>query len=167
MRFWLSFLTLFLTASGFSQTCEVTGIVVNKANKPLDFILVKCKKANPTSTRTNPSGEYKLTVSQGDTIMLIFDQIGSSKEVNLVILKGETSKQIGKVVLQFQEQDSVEVTQKRFDPFELPTKSFGDLQKIPMGGVEKFLVYTTAAVSNNELTSNYNVRGGNYDENLV
>ncbi|MDG1346717.1 MAG: hypothetical protein P8P77_03795 [Crocinitomicaceae bacterium] len=167
MRFWLSFLTLFLTVFGFAQTCEVTGIVVNKANKSLDFILVKCKNANPTSTRTNPSGEFKLIVSQGDTVTLIFDQIGSSKEVNLVIAKGETSRQIGKVVLQFQEQDSVEVTQKRFDPFELPTKPFGDLQKIPMGGVEKFLVYTTAAVSNNELTSNYNVRGGNYDENLV
>jgi len=34
-------------------------------------------------------------------------------------------------------------------------------------GLERTLTLTTAATSNNELTSNYNVRGGNYDENLV
>ena len=44
---------------------------------------------------------------------------------------------------------------------------FADLHKVPMGSVEKYVLYTTAATSNNELTSNYNVRGGNYDENLV
>lgn len=44
-----------------------------------------------------------------------------------------------------------------------------DLQKLPSTrGVEGILVLTQAGVnSNNELTSNYNVRGGNYDENLV
>ena len=44
-----------------------------------------------------------------------------------------------------------------------------DLQKLPMGnGLTGLLVYAIAGVnSNNELTSNYNVRGGNYDENLV
>ncbi len=43
-----------------------------------------------------------------------------------------------------------------------------DLQKQVLGGVERMLVLTQAGVnSNNELTSNYNVRGGNYDENLV
>lgn len=36
-----------------------------------------------------------------------------------------------------------------------------------MVSVEKYLTLTKPAVSNNELTSNYNVRGGNYDENLV
>ena len=39
-------------------------------------------------------------------------------------------------------------------------------QRVSERSVEKGLVLTTAATSNNELTSNYNVRGGNYDENL-
>ncbi|MFN5879588.1 MAG: TonB-dependent receptor plug domain-containing protein, partial [Flavobacteriales bacterium] len=55
----------------------------------------------------------------------------------------------------------------RVDPFELPKLPYYDVQNIPMGSVERSLVYTTAATSNNELTTNYNVRGGSYDENLV
>ena len=42
-----------------------------------------------------------------------------------------------------------------------------DFQKQALGGVERFILFSTAATSNNELTSNYNVRGGNFDENLV
>ncbi len=60
----------------------------------------------------------------------------------------------------------VDVIQDRETPFELETLPVIDAQRIT-GSVEKGLVLTTAATSNNELTSNYNVRGGNYDENLV
>ncbi len=42
-----------------------------------------------------------------------------------------------------------------------------DIQNLPNTNFERTLIYTTAASSNNELTSNYNVRGGNFDENLV
>jgi hypothetical protein len=48
-----------------------------------------------------------------------------------------------------------------------------EIEKLPplnlkgIVGLERTLTLTTAATSNNELTSNYNVRGGNYDENLV
>ena len=167
MRFWLSFLTLLLTASGFSQTCEVKGTVVNKADRVLENYLIRCEKANPNLTETDKFGNFTLNVPQGDSIVILFGTTGSVTRLGYEIKNGETTKQLGKVILNVQQQEDVQIRQDRFDPFELPTKPFGDLQKIPMGGVEKFLVYTTAAVSNNELTSNYNVRGGNYDENLV
>ena len=52
------------------------------------------------------------------------------------------------------------------DPFEITKLAPFDPQRIT-GSVERTLTLITAAVSNNELTTNYNVRGGNYDENLV
>jgi len=63
-------------------------------------------------------------------------------------------------------QQGVTVIKERENPFELETLPLVDAQKLT-GSIERSLVLTTAATSNNELTTNYNVRGGNYDENLV
>ena len=60
----------------------------------------------------------------------------------------------------------ITLVEEKKDPFELEYLKPLDYRKIT-GSVEKSLVYSTPATSNNELTSNYNVRGGNYDENLV
>jgi len=64
-----------------------------------------------------------------------------------------------------QENQAVVVRQDGQNPFEIEKLPPLNLKGIV--GLERTLTLTTAASSNNELTSNYNVRGGNYDENLV
>src|SRR5690606_4980723 len=59
---------------------------------------------------------------------------------------------------------SVKVNEERPNLDKLP---YIDYQILASPTVERTLIYTTAASSNNELTSNYNVSGGSYDENLV
>ena len=65
-----------------------------------------------------------------------------------------------------QQERTVQVISSKDDPFEITKLAPFDPQRIT-GSVERTLTLITAAVSNNELTTNYNVRGGNYDENLV
>ena len=107
MRIWLSILFLFLSYSAFSQSCIVKGTVINKADKRLDFILVKCDQAAPKSTRTDAFGQFEMKVNQGETIKLLFDQIGSFKEVQFKVPFGQEVVDMGTIVLKVQQQEGV------------------------------------------------------------
>ena len=100
----------------------------------------------------------------GDTIELVYQANEIIKKESVFIEK--EMKLFPEVSFSIQQQQGVDVIQDRETPFELESLPVIDAQRIT-GSVEKGLVLTTAATSNNELTSNYNVRGGNYDENLV
>ncbi len=169
MRFSLLFLVFITSFLANSQTSAVKGRCVNKAGKPLDGVLVRSKQAYPAATYTDSLGKYTLFVQQGDSVQVVFNGSGTPMEITFVVALGESTKQLEDIVLNEQQEDAVIIRQNQVDPFVLETLKFNDLQKLPgTGGVERYLALTAAGVtSNNELTSNYNVRGGNYDENLV
>ncbi|MFO0494883.1 MAG: TonB-dependent receptor plug domain-containing protein, partial [Flavobacteriia bacterium] len=157
---------IFLSFHAASQQVKVIGRVTDKRSKVLDNVVVR--DANDTSrfVLTNTLGVYEFYANPGDTLNLIFE-LNDLKERYNLILENKTVQRIQDVKFNFILEREVVVDAKRTDPFEIPKLPKYDVQKIPMGSVERSLVYTTAAVSNNELTSNYNVRGGSYDENLV
>ncbi len=172
MRFWILFLLLFTGIYSQAQNTVLLGRCINKKGKELGGIEVKSPQSQPVETLTDEKGIFALNVQQGDTIQIFFKDIVNLKPINditIIVPIGESTFQINDVILDIQQEDAVVIDREKFDPFKLPTIKFGDLGKLPGGrGVEGFLALTAAGLtSNNELTSNYNVRGGNYDENLV
>jgi len=170
MKNWFFFLFSLLAFEAQAQVCSINGRCVDRRKKGVEGILIKCPQAFETATYSDANGRFTLSVPQGDSIQMYFavsDSLGTKKQVNDYIARGESEKNIGTIAFNIQQESTIEITQRVYDPFVLEKLKFNDIQNIPLGGVERFLTYTTAAVSNNELTSNYNVRGGNYDENLV
>ncbi len=154
-----------------AQSCVLKGKILSTKGELLEAIQVSCKKATPAVVYSDQNGEYRLTVPQSDSVQIVYGDITSEEKIvkNYFVPFGKTLIQLENVEVTFQKLGPVIITNEKFDPFKLETKKFGDLQNLSNGrGVEGFLALTEAGLtSNNELTSNYNVRGGNYDENLV
>lgn len=170
MKNWFILLFSLLAFGAQAQLCDVSGRCVDRRKIGIEGILIKCPQAIEIVTYSDANGKFKIKVPQGDSIQVYFlvsDSLGTKQQENYFINIGEKEKNVGTILFNIQQEVAIEIRQRVTDPFELEPLKFSDIQNIPMGGVERFLTYTTAAVSNNELTSNYNVRGGNYDENLV
>ena len=169
MKFFLSFLFSFFLLLGFSQELKLKGQCVDKSNNPVEFVQILCLEATPQIVYTDAKGLFMLTfINDSINSVNIYaksESITLNKNLNLNLLD------INKTSLDFQfdfsQIKTVTIARDKIDYHSIPTLSTIDYQTIPMGSLERSLVYTTAASSNNELTSNYNVRGGSYDENMI
>ncbi|MDX1652643.1 MAG: TonB-dependent receptor [Brumimicrobium sp.] len=168
----MKFLFFFLCIATFSwqsfaQTGEITGKVVDKTNKGFPDILIFLEEHPEIRTETNLDGVYSLTVPANDSLTVIISYLDEKVSIPIYLEVNEIER-LNKIRLDVQYFSGVEVIGKEKDQSleELPVI---EIQIIPgpQPSVEKYLTLTTAATSNNELTNNYNVRGGSYDENLV
>lgn len=163
-------LLLFLSGFSFSQEVTLTGRTVDRAGKPIEYIQVYSAEAI-SIVDTDPEGKYVLTFSRPDTVVIKFRTsplIEESETIEKTVILKEGVNKLEDVKFSFLNTDEVIVVERLQDPFDLPVLPPFDAQLLPRGSVEYGLVLAQPGVtSNNELTSNYNVRGGNYDENLV
>ena len=135
---------------------------------PIDGAKVFSEQALTPVVYTENSGSFLLQYAQTGVYTIIFRLAGTDlEETRTIEVKSLSRIELEPVKFNFQQSDSVTIRREKIDPFTIPVLPHIDLGKIPLNSVERMIVYTTAAVSNNELTTNYNVRGGSYDENLV
>ncbi|MCH2225794.1 MAG: TonB-dependent receptor plug domain-containing protein [Crocinitomicaceae bacterium] len=155
--------SLVLSGVSSAQQAVVSGQVMDKREKFISRTEIEDLNASPSKVETDRKGKFELIYQIGDTARINF--IGSDLPIKTFIVTGDTIlptiKYLTQVIIQ------VDGTARREDPFEIDKLPTLDLHKGAGINVEKYLSLTTAATSNNELTNNYNVRGGNYDENLV
>jgi hypothetical protein len=164
MRFLVAVFLFFPLIVG-AQSVVISGKCTDKRNKGIEHAHVFMAEDTTISTYTNSLGFFTLSCGSLQTLT-IQAEFGDYKEIRTIEVQGRTSIVLDDIRFSFIEEKDVKVTGAR-NPFELPKHPIIDLQLSPLSGVERTLVYTTAATSNNELTTNYNVRGGSYDENLV
>lgn len=119
---------------------------------------------------TNEKGYYSLTTSPGDSVSVIFSCLGYNKaerilpsvqqDMRLNVQMNYTSIDLGEVV--------ATAIRKQTSTLETLDANRVKLLPDPAGGSIESLVVTFAGVSSsNELSSQYSVRGGSYDENIV
>ncbi len=165
--FLLSFFMVF-HASG-QQVILLSGKVTDSSGKPLSPANVTVSGTG-LGTSTQQDGSYELRVPLSDSINIHFSFVGY-ESIN-IIKPSENSKLLTISVSMepvASKLEEVEVTgiSNRDDGF---TKlSMKELAIIPTvsGSVESYLKTLPGVSSNNELSSQYSVRGGNFDENLI
>lgn len=163
-------LVLFVMTSGllFSQQVKVMGRCTDNRGVPVYGVRVYSELAVFQNTVTNEDGLFELIFDSGQVVIVHFNIPQTDlTEKRIYELTDSPIFRVPDVAFDFQQETGTVVKRERIDPFEIPKLPTFDLGTIPLGSVERSLVYTTAATSNNELTTNYNVRGGSYDENLV
>ncbi|MCW3106512.1 MAG: TonB-dependent receptor [Segetibacter sp.] len=166
-------LLLFLigfTVSAFGQNkkATVSGKVVDENEKPVFHVNVSIL-GKEKGTTTNDSGRFSITVTAGRPLALVFSYTGyKTVQRNFNLLEGEN--EIITVQLQSQQNVLEGVTVKDNRPRTEAGRITIDpkvaiLNPSPLGNIESLIKIFTG--SNNELTSQYNVRGGSYDENII
>jgi hypothetical protein len=159
---------LFLLSSFqlLAQQVRVSGRCVDKKGTAIDLVKIQLENSTNQAIFSNEKGDFEFNARANDSLKVQF-QSGEFIEIRSYLIPNQPKFILGNIKFPFIIQQEVNVKASLSDPFEIPKLPYYDLQKLPNASVERSLVYTTAASSNNELTSNYNVRGGSYDENLV
>jgi hypothetical protein len=165
----IPFLLFFLISfSAFAQTARVKGIILDENNAPVANVDVT---ADDKTTSTNDNGFYQLTVPANQEITLVFTHTSLKKSVVKMTLKPNEDFEFNTVLTVNAEQLSGVVvssgTRKRIEGITVIAPEV--IRKIPgaNAGVENIIKTLPGVYSNNELSTSYAVRGGNYDENLV
>ncbi len=163
----ITFLFLIPILAPYAQQIEIAGRVVDNGNNPIEKVKITCKDCQDTLVYSNAFGEYSVIAQQNQSVILKFefDNLIEERTINT---PEKRNYRLTNLRFDFIQTEVVDVNTRRYDPFEINPLPPIDLRQLPgTGGIGQFLALTTVATSNNELTSNYNVRGGNYDENLV
>lgn len=164
----LLFILVSVSALGQGRI-KITGNVRDGDGNPLELVLVQVKNTL-NGAMTDDKGAYSLTIAPGDSVTLIFSCLGYNKAERIIPKADRDMRvnvQMNYTALQLGE---VAVTAMRKQTTTLETIDADKIRLLPdpAGGSIESLVVTFAGVtSNNELSSQYSVRGGSYDENIV
>jgi hypothetical protein len=163
-------LLFWLTSMGlFAQNTTIQGVVTDSNKQPIPFVAITTNIESGTTT--NENGFYQLTVPTEQQIEVTFSHI-SHKNVSITLnLKPNTINEVHPVMNTKTEQiGEVVVRGNRAAMVRGVTLLSPEAIRTVTGanaGVENLLLSLPGVNSNNELSTQYAVRGGNYDENLV
>lgn len=147
----------------------LTGSVLDSIGDPVEFANVALL-GTQVGTVTNPDGSYKLEIPAGRSYTVVISCVGYLTKQFAVRLAPEGSRKqdisLQRDVRAIKEV-SVSARQDRASTFH--RIDVEDLNYMPTttGKVEAIIKSQAGVSSNNELSSQYSVRGGNFDENLV
>lgn len=160
---------LLVTVTASAQTFTLQGRVTDENNEPIEFASVSCLKQGKM-TMTSLKGEYSIQLHSADSVVIKFSMIGYKAKTR--ILRRPRGKQTLQIVLHSDENQlgEVTVTGKKIETGQMEDISKDHLKSLPSasGNAVEELIQSQAGVStHSELSSQYNVRGGSFDENSV
>lgn len=167
--FILQIICLCAFASAQAQTFTLSGRVIDENNDPVEFASVSCPKQGKM-TMTSLKGDYSLQLQSADSVEIRFSMVGYKTKVRT--LRRPRGKQTMQVVLHSSDNalSEVTITGKRIETGQTQELSKEHLKSIPSttGNAVEEMIQSQAGVStHSELSSQYNVRGGSFDENSV
>lgn len=160
---------LLVTVTASAQTFTLHGRVTDENNEPIEFASVSCLKQGKM-TMTSIKGEYSMQLHSADSVVIKFSMIGYKAKTR--VLRRPRGKQTLQIVLHSDENQlgEVTVTGKKIETGQMEDISKDHLKSLPSasGNAVEELIQSQAGVStHSELSSQYNVRGGSFDENSV
>ena len=158
-----------LTALRVNAAVKITGQITDENNEPLEFATIKIA-GTALGTTSDLDGRYTISAPDSDTIRVVVTCIGyEDAKRKLIEPKGTVTVNV-KMSPASYALGGIEVTEIQ--------KQTGAIQKIDASsyrlapdasgnGVESMITTMAGVSSGNEMSSQYNVRGGSYDENSV
>jgi hypothetical protein len=170
LKFIILLTSISITATSFCQkkSATLTGKVVDEDDKPLSKVSVTIL-GRQTGTITSDSGTFTLRCPAEKAFAVVFSYTGYKiQQKNFLLNENEREYAVFKMEHARGELEAVTITDQR-QRTEAGLITINPKNAInipsPTGGIESLIKVFVG--TNNELTSQYSVRGGNYDENLI
>lgn len=171
-RFLLALLALGISANVAmgQSTGTLKGAITHKS-EPLQGVYIQIKNLNRV-TQTDGAGKFSLKVPAETDLLLEISFLGMKPRTYQIRLQPGESRQLNSELEEdIKEGQTIEITARRDlrDQVSVTTidPKLAKLLPSAFGDFNKMLSTLPGVVSNNELSSSYSVRGGNYNENLV
>ena len=162
------FLFLCMTSISFAQKAHVKGVILDEQKRPVAGVNIS---SSGNVSQSDSNGFYEIIVPSGKKISLIFTHV-SLKMMSLTVHLASNEIFVFNPLMSSSEEQMGEVfvsskSKKRIQG--IANVDVATIKKIPgaNAGIENILKTLPGVNSNNELSTQYAVRGGNYDENLV
>ena len=153
-----------------AQKAKISGVVSDTDGIPIELATVQVS-GTANGALTDEKGKFALTVSTGDSCVLVFSCMGYNTTKSTI--PEVTGDMLVNVKMRTSTYELPEITVSRSriqtNTMEQINIEKGRLAVDATGGsVESFVIITGTGVSStNELSTQYSVRGGNYNENMV
>lgn len=157
------------TAWAKSNNVRIYGYVLDSDNRGIELANVYVE-GTTQGTSTNKNGYYDITLEMTDTIIMVYSMIGyetirqqlytpnPTLGVNVVLPTNE--EMLGELTVRGIQRQTSAMDHVDIEAARLMPDATG-------GGIESLLVTFAGVRQNNELSSQYNVRGGSFDENSL
>ena len=158
-----------LCALGMAAQVKITGKVVDESGQPIEFATVRVL-GTQVGVNTDTKGLYELTVAAQDTLVVEFTCIGYAAVKRQLIKPQGTITLNPKLYEKTHELTELQVTEYKKQTNTMQGIDVESIRLTPdaSGGSVVAVLTTMAGVSSkNEMSSQYMVRGGSYDENSV
>lgn len=162
------FLFLCFTCISFAQNAYVKGVILDNESRPVSNVNITSGKNN---IQSDINGYFEIAIVSNKKSSVVFTHI-SLKMISLTVSLKPNEVFVFNPVMSNSEEQMGEVfvssrNKKRVQG--ITTVDAATIKKIPgaNAGIENILKTLPGVNSNNELSTQYAVRGGNYDENLV
>lgn len=160
---------LFCNLELSAQTATVYGKVadIQKQAIPNSSVIIK---GTTQGKQCDDKGYYEISIPANQKITLVYSHVGNNpteetfnlkegERINFSPVLKETENNL--IEVKIEDKETRKSTMTRLDP------KLINVIPSSTGGIEAIIKTLPGVVSNNDLSSQYSVRGGNYDENLV
>ena len=152
-----------------AQSFTLQGRVTDEQLSPIELASVQVVKQGK-ATLTSLKGEFSMELQSADSVEVRFSMIGYKTRTR--VLRNPKGKQTLQIILQEEDQTlgEVNVTEMKRQTTQTQELRKEDIKNAPSttGNAVEEMIQSQAGVStHNELSSQYNVRGGSFDENSV
>lgn len=147
----------------------IYGIVQDTSGQPVFLANVALKGYN-SGTMTNSEGKYELQLSETGKLTVVVSCIGfqnKEQEISNLLDSRHEINFVLEASISNLDEVSVSARYERASTFNRIDIKDMQLSPTTTGGIESLIKTLPGVSSNNELSSQFNVRGGNYDENLI
>jgi hypothetical protein len=164
------FLLAHLSLLGQGHNATLKGRLEDTKGVPLDMVTVVIKEYPTLGTTSNAKGDFLLRIPANKQLTILFSSIGYKTFSDSIYAKPDETiiknivmpahnLQLAEIIVKEQRRNGGSIV--TLDPKIINSISSAS------GGIEAGLKTLPGVSSNNELSSQYTVRGGNFDENLV
>lgn len=167
-KFIIILVLLMSTLTAAADDFTLKGKVIDEDGHALELVTISCA-AQGKLTMTNLKGEFSIGLSTADSVVVKFTMVGYG--VRKRVFKRPKGKMTVQIVMHpAATLSEVTVTQRRRQTSQteqLDTKHLKQTPSTTGNAVEEMIQHQAGVSSHNELSSQYNVRGGSFDENSV
>ncbi len=162
------YISMLFVVTAKAQSFVLQGRVTDEQMNPIELASVACPQQGKI-TMTSLKGEFSMNLHSADSVVIRFSMVGYKTKTR--VLRNPRGKQTLQIVLYSNNVLSdVVVTGTRQQTGQTQEIKKEDLKNMPSttGNAVEELIQGQAGVStHSELSSQYNVRGGSFDENSV
>ena len=168
-KFFIIIICLIATLKMMAQEFTLQGRVTDDDNNPVELATVSVVSQEKVAF-TSLKGEFSMNLHSADSVAVKFSMIGYKTKVR--VLRKPRGKQTLQVVLHTDATmlGDVNVTGEKIQSDQTQEIKIKDLKMAPSAngnGVEGIIQQQAGVSTHSELSSQYNVRGGAFDENSV